>query len=341
MLELIRKLVSLHGVAGYEEEVRNFIIGQLPKGIPFETDNLGNLIVSLGSGPEAIILAAHMDELGMVISDIREDGFLTIHSLGGLDPRILPSRVVRIKTNNGEIRGIIIINPPHLMNNPQEEMNSVIPFDQMFIDIGAESAEEVAELGIEILCPVTFDKTFEILNNKYISARGLDDRCGCAILLELINDLAHNQWSKTILFAFTVQEERGLRGAQLIGKHYQSPYAFAIDSASSSLVPNGHRAKGPAILGKGPALRAVDTKYIADHRFVKEIKEIADQFKIPSQIIISGGSTDAAAISLSGPKSLPISFPIRYTHSTVETVNISDLQNTKILVKTLINHYVN
>ncbi|MHC4608124.1 MAG: M42 family metallopeptidase [Planctomycetota bacterium] len=339
MLELLRELIGVHGITGYETDVRKCIEKKLPKGVKKTVDNLGNLVATVGSGPGGIIFAAHMDELGMVVADVRDDGFVRIKSLGGIDPRVMPGRVLRIKTKKGEVRGVVGVKPPHLMTPDRKEMKEVVPFEKMFLDIGAGSAKEAAKMGVEILDPVTFDKTFEVLNRKLVSARGLDDRAGCAILLEALKALGKRKPKKPVHFAFTVQEERGLRGAQLVGAKFEADYAFAIDTASSGLVPDGDRAMGQAVLGGGPAVRAIDNRQICDPAFVREIAGIAKRNRIPVQVVLTGGATDAAAFELQGPKSLPISFPGRYTHSPVETVHIDDLKNIVKLVVAIVRKY--
>jgi endoglucanase len=338
MIELLRELVNVHGVTGYEAGIREVIEAKLPAGIEKTVDNLGNLIATIGSGQGGIIFAAHMDELGMVVADIRDDGFIKLKSLGGIDPRVMAGRVLRVKTAKGEIKGVVGVKPPHLMAD-RNEMKNVTPFEKMYLDIGADSAQEARTLGVEVLDPVTFDKTFEVLNDKYISARGLDDRAGCAIQIEALNALEGKKLKKKVHFAFTVQEERGLRGAQLVGHKFEAEYCFAIDTASSGREPSSDRSMGPAVVGGGPALRAIDNKHISDPAFVKEVKGIAEKNGIPVQVIFTGGGTDVAAIEVQGPKSLPIAFPARYTHSPVELASLEDFENTVKLVTAIIEHY--
>ncbi|MCX7703052.1 MAG: M20/M25/M40 family metallo-hydrolase [Planctomycetota bacterium] len=347
MLELLRILVDEHGVSGYEHDIREKIISLLPPKTPYLVDNLGNLLVTVGSRKrnreekrKNLLFLAHMDELGFVVSEIRNDGFLKIKSLGGIDSRIMPSRILKIKTDKGIVKGIVGIKPPHLMGDDRaKEMREVIPIEDLYIDIGASSAEEVESFGVSILSPVTFDKSFEVLNGKYIVSRALDDRAGCAVMLKAIEILSKEKLKGTVCFAFTVQEERGLRGAELVGKTVSADYAFAIDTASCGDIPQVRRDYAPAVLGKGPALRALDNRHISDEQFVREICEIAKKNHIPTQLIFTGGSTDAAAVETSGPKSLPICFPVRYTHSTVEMVSIEDIENTLNLVLAISRHY--
>jgi len=338
MLELLKELVNVHGVTGYETGVREAIKTKLPAGVEKTVDNLGNLIATIGSGPGGIIFAAHMDELGLVVADIRDDGFIKLKTLGGIDPRVMAGRVLRIKTSKGEIKGVVGVKPPHLMVD-RGEMKDVVPFEKMYLDIGADSSEEVKALGVEILDPVTFDKTFEVLNGKYISARGLDDRAGCAIQIKALEALEGKKLKKKVHFAFTVQEERGLRGAQLVGHKFEAEYCFAIDTASSGREPSSDRSMGPAIVGGGPALRMIDNRHISDPAFVREVKEIAEKKGIPVQVIFTGGGTDAAAIEVQGPKSLPIAFPARYTHSPVELACLDDFENTVKYIMAIVEHY--
>jgi putative aminopeptidase FrvX len=339
MLELLRELVMVHGVTGYEAPIREAIEAKLPDGVEKTVDNLGNLIATIGSGPGGIIFAAHMDELGMVVADIRDDGFLKVKSLGGIDPRVMAGRVLRILTSKGEVKGVIGVKPPHLMYGDRSEMKEVVPFEKMYLDIGADSAEEARGMGVDILDPVTFDKTFEVLNGKYISARGLDDRAGCAIQILALRELDGQKLAKKVHFAFTVQEERGLRGAQLVGHSFEAQYAFAIDTASSGCEPSTDRSMGPAIVGGGPTLRAIDNRHISDPAFVREIKALAESKGIPVQVAFTGGGTDAAAIEVQGPKALPIAFPARYTHSPVELASLEDFENAVKLVVAIVEEY--
>ncbi|RPI77111.1 MAG: M42 family peptidase [Desulfobacteraceae bacterium] len=339
MIELIKELIEVHAISGYETPLRHAIETKLPQGIKKQTDAMGNLVVEIGSGPDELLFVAHMDELGLIVADIREDGFIRVRSLGGIDPRVMPGRMLRILTKQGEVKGVVGLKPPHLMAEDRKEMKKVMSFEELYLDVGADSAAEAAALGIEVLDPITFAKTFEILNHKYVSARGLDDRAGCAILLKALEKVQNLKLKKKVLFAFSVQEERGLRGAQLIGSKYQPRFAFAIDTASSGLTPDSNRSLGPAVLGKGPALRAMDNRYLADPAFVKEIKSLAESKNIPVQVIFTGGSTDVAALDVQGPKTLPIAFPVRYTHSTAEMVSLKDLEYTLNLILAVIDRY--
>ena len=339
MIELLKELILEHGVSGYEAGIRHLIESKLPPETIRRIDNLGNLVVEIGSGEDEILFTAHMDELGLIVSEVRPDGFLRVRSLGGIDPRVMPGRMVRIKTKKGEVNGVIGVISPHIMSEDRQEMKQVVQFDDMFVDVGADSAKDARSLGIEILDPVTFQKTFEILNSKYVSARGLDDRAGCAVLLQVIQKCYSRKMRGKLFFAFTVQEERGLRGAQLVGSYLKVKRAFIVDTASSALIPGSSPDRGPAALGAGPAIRCQDARYIADPEFAKEVRQIAARRKIPTQMVFAGGSTDAAAIEVQGPKSLPIAIPIRYTHSPVEVANLRDLENTAKLLVAIIEHY--
>lgn len=336
MIKLIEKLVAVHGITGFEHNVAECIQSQLPSSVQCHLDNIGNLIVTLGSGNKTLLFAAHMDELGFIVTDITEQGMIRFKSLGGIDPRVMPGTILRIRTETGEIRGIIGVKPPHLMTDHHNEMNNVISFNDMVIDIGAGSYDEVKAMGVEILQPITFEKHFLILNDKYISCRGLDDRIGCAVMMQLIEKFSKQQLKTKIIFAFTVQEERGLRGASLVAAQHKADYAFALDT-STARVTDEHKHLSNAILGCGPAIRALDNRHISDINFVKKIKSLAEKKSIPVQTIFTGGTTDVAAIEVFGPKSVPLCFPVRYTHSPVEMVSIQDIEQMILLCETIIH----
>ncbi|MFH1421786.1 MAG: M20/M25/M40 family metallo-hydrolase [Planctomycetota bacterium] len=345
MLELLKELIFEHGITGYESGIRKLIESKLPRQFPKHIDNMGNMIVEAGAGEPEVIFAAHMDELGMIVSEIREDGFLHIRNLMDIDPRIMLGRVLRIKTKKGEVKGVVGLKPIHLMSEDRyerhREMSQIVLAENMFVDIGADSAEEAHSLGVEILDPVTFEKNFEVLNSKYVTSRGLDNRAGCTVLLEAINTVSKLKKMKgKAFFAFTVQEERTMRGANLVALNYKDvKRAFIIDTSSSGLIPSGARSKGPGKLGNGPAFRCVDETFIADQEFVKEIRQIAEKKKIPSQLIFTGGRTDAEPFDMHGPKTLPITIPVRYTHSPAEVVSLKDIENTSKLIYAIVEHY--
>ncbi|MGC8663153.1 MAG: M42 family metallopeptidase [Thermoplasmata archaeon] len=323
--ELVKDLLFTFGVSGYEDGIRNKILEYLKKfGNPV-VDKVGNVYLTIGSGKEHIALMAHMDEIGAVISYIEPSGFLKIKRLGGVDARMLYGQVMEILTQDGKIyNGVIGLKPPHISR--EDEMNKFVPVDDLYLDVGANSLEEIKSMGINILDPVRWVKQFNELKDRYIVSRGLDDRAGCAILIMLLENLSKVKLNKKVTFIFTVQEETGLRGAKaIIEKDIDELYA--VDSVTAADQPKVEYYLSPASLGKGPVLRFIDAKGINSLKLRKKVMDIANKNGIPFQELATGGSTDAAGTFELGIPSLAICFPIRYTHTTVEMVDLNDIQN--------------
>jgi putative aminopeptidase FrvX len=336
---LLQELLDVPGIPGYEYRVKEFIASRLPGEIETTADSLGNLVATIGEGDRAMLFVAHMDELGFVVSEVREDGFLKIKSLGGIDPRTVFGRSIRIVTETGTIFGAAAVVPPHLMTNREKEMGTVPPITDLLIDIGAQSKAEAHSLGVKLLDFAVIEKTFHVLNGKYLCARALDDRLGCFILLEALDRLKSEQLNWKVHFGFSVQEEVGLRGAELLGNRLELDMAFAVDSASSADFPETRQDLSPARTGKGPAFRVLDNRAIIPPAFTKELVGIAEKAGIPHQVIFTGGGTDIGAIQSKGARVMPLAFPVRYTHSAVEMVHIDDVESIIELICAIVEHY--
>ena len=329
---LLRELIETPGISGYEDRVRALIAGHLtdPK-----TDAMGNLVATIGGDGPALLFVAHMDEIGFVVSEVRKDGFLKLKPLGGIDPRTVFGRSLRIITRGGEITGVAGVVPPHLMRDRAKEMAEIPPVIDLVVDIGAGSREEALGLGVEILDFAVMHKQIHTLNEKYVCARGLDDRVGCYILLKAMERLG--DVAARVHFAFSTQEEVGLRGAGLLARTYPVEKAFAVDSVSAADFPGVRDDLGPAKLGAGPCLRVLDNAAIVSREFTKEIQAIAADAGIGLQVVFSGGGTDARAFQSEGPQIMPLTIPMRYTHSAVEMVHLDDVEQTIKLVCAIVD----
>jgi len=330
-LNLIKDLVFVEGVSGFESKIRERIKKEIEKLKldDLKIDNLGNLIaVKKGKSNNFILLAAHMDELGLVVSSIDDNGLIGFKKIGGIDDRILLSRVFRILGSKGVIIGVTGLCPPHLTVDDKSS-ESVIPWHNIKIDIGAKSKNEVLEMGIEIGTPIVFQKEFYI-NEDNIIARGLDDRVGVYILIKILEHFKELKPYNNIIVAFTVEEEIGLRGASVLANNFNPDFVIAVDSMSSTDIYNAPSVyKNSISLGSGPVIRKVDARMIVDEDVFEFVKNLAINSKIPFQIGVSSGSTDASIIEITnkGYKSVPLCVPIRYTHSTVEICSIKDIEN--------------
>jgi putative aminopeptidase FrvX len=336
---LLKELLIVPGAPGYESAVRALIGSKLPKGVAGHVHAMGNLVATIGEGEPRTMFVAHMDEIGFVVSDVREDGFLRVKALGGIDPRTLVGRLLRIVTGKGQLLGAVALRPPHLMRDRSDEMKSVPDVGDLYVDIGAKSRAEAAEMGVAILDFAVYEKEPKDLNGKLLCCRALDDRAGCWVLLKALAELQKSPPKGAVQFAFSVQEEVGLRGAALLARKHQLDWAFAVDSCSTADFPGLTPDLAPARIGEGACLRVLDNATIIPPELWKEVAEVAKGAGIRLQVVFSGGGTDAKPFQAEGPRVVSLAFPLRYTHSAVELAHAGDLAETVKLVVALARHY--
>ncbi|MEW5801408.1 MAG: M42 family metallopeptidase [bacterium] len=343
--KLLEELIMVPGVIGYEDPVRKRI-KELIEGCVdrVEVDALGNLTgLREGDGKRHIAFFAHMDELGLVVTNITSDGFIRFKKMGGLDDRVLPSRHVKLFTAQGaEIPGVVAWIPPHMALDGQKSLDKVAAWHELVIDLGARNAEEVTAMGVRIGDPIVFSKQISRLANNLMASRGIDNRAGCAALVALIQSTKEVASEHRISFIFTTQEEYGLHGASTAGYRARPDGAFIIDTASAPDFPGVPEIfKGQFQLGKGPLLRLVDGRMIAHQGLRSFVEGLAQEQNIPFQLGVVGGTTDAAAVQLAGGgiPTLPVCIPCRYTHAMVETVSLDDLKATVDLLRGIIERY--
>lgn len=317
LVEELREITRIPGISGYEERIREKIAEWVEPYADYTVDTIGNLVVELGEGELKGVFMAHMDEIGLLITGVRPDGRLTFRKIGGIDDRLLYGRHLDVITENGKLDGVIGALPVHL--NLERKFDTV-PWSRLVIDIGAESREEAEALGVKVLDYAVFKKHFAVLNNRYISTRSLDDRFGVVALVEAIKDLVDHDLEGKWIFAFTVQEEIGLKGAKFLAEHYTPKYAFAIDSFACC-----GDITGDVRLGGGAVIRAVDNSAIYTRKLARKVAEIASRNEIPLQIGVTGGGTDASVFQHKS-EVMALSVPIRYLHSEVETLHLADLE---------------
>ncbi|NJE31047.1 M42 family peptidase [Thermococcus sp. 18S1] len=317
LVEELREITGIPGISGYEERIREKIAEWLEPYADYTVDTIGNLVVELGEGELKGIFMAHMDEIGLLITGVRPDGKLTFRKIGGIDDRLLYGRHLDVITENGKLDGVIGALPVHL--NLERKFDTV-PWSKLVIDIGAESREEAEALGVKVLDYAVFKKHFAVLNNRYVSTRSLDDRFGVVALVEAIKDLVDHDLDGKWIFAFTVQEEIGLKGAKFLAEHYTPKYAFAIDSFACC-----GDITGDVRLGGGAVIRAVDNSAIYTRKLARKVAGIASRNEIPLQVGVTGGGTDASVFQHKS-EVLALSVPIRYLHSEVETLHLADLE---------------
>jgi len=337
-LEILEQLSNAYGPPGYEDEVRTLVVRFLSEiSDEVKVDKMGN-VIAIKKGKEEypkILLAAHMDEVGFIVTHIDDDGFLRFTPLGGLLPHVLSGQQVTIISDNKKVPGYIGIKPPHLMS--EEERKKPIEIDNMFIDVGAQSAEEAHKMGIHIGSVGTFSTKFKKLTSKKVLGKAFDDRAGLTAIIQTFYNLKDSDYN--IVAVATVQEEVGLRGAKVAAWQTNVDYAIVLEGTTAADTPESNTHKRSTVQCKGPAITVADKSIIVPAYIVRTLTEIAEKYNIPYQFkqTISGG-TDAGAIHLTkeGIPAGVISIPCRYIHSAASILCIDDLKNTIKLVEAFI-----
>lgn len=319
---LIKELTELNGVSGDETAVRNFIKEKIePYADEITVDSMGNLIaLKRGSSAKRVMLSAHMDEVGFILSGITDKGFLEFKTVGGIDTRVIISKKVTVGKN--KIPGVIGMKAIHLQKRSERE--SVPEIKDIFIDIGAKdkkTAEEKVNLGDYI----AFDTGFEQLGKYTFKAKAIDDRAGCAILAELIK----NPVKYDTYFCFTTQEEVGLRGARVAAHRINPDIALVIEATTCSDAHGFDEHESVTSLGGGAAVTFMDRTTIVNRDFYKWLYETAERngIKVQYKRSTSGGN-DAGRIHLEreGIKTASISVPCRYLHSPCSIASLADIE---------------
>ena len=333
MLKILEQLCTPDGVSGYEDGVRAAIAGMCrPYADEMHVDVMGNLIVRKNGkrhdGP-CLLLTAHMDEVGFLVAHIEEDGSLRLEACGGFDPRVIPARTVRI--GDSGITGIIGSKPHHLLS--KEEQERVVQIDEMYVDIGASSAEEAREM-VDIGDPVVLESDFQYFGpgNRFIKAKALDDRLGCAIMVHLLRE----ELPLDVMFAFTVQEEIGLRGGAAVGFNLHPDIALILEGSSCADLPSTDDCRRQVRVGQGPVISCMDALTVYDRRLFEGCRKLAQDAHLPWQMRVSlGSSSDAGMIKTQrgGVRVAEIAVPVRGVHTASSSVYVKDIEDTTALVR--------
>lgn len=315
LFELIQTLVSAHGPSGNEGGVREAIRKlAAPYGGEASTDTMGNLIIHKpGPGPK-VMLCAHMDSIGFIVTHVEKEGFLRVGKLGGVAPQEILYTPVRFQ--NG-VRGVVV--------KEEKASLSKLKLDECYLDIGARDEAQAREM-VQIGDTAVYDTPTFSSGGKVISPY-LDNRVSCAILLQVLEKLPEN-CPNDLYFVFSTQEEVGLRGSKTAAYAIEPDYALAVDVTDVDDTPGTDRC-GTVQLGKGAAIKLMDHSVICHSEIVKELDLTALERGIAVQRdILRAGGTDAGAIHVSrtGVKTGGVSVPCRYIHTPVEMVDLSDVQ---------------
>jgi len=325
----LEKLSNACGVTGRETQVRELLAQLLkPYADEIQVDRMENVIAIKKGKPKKpkIMLAAHMDEVGLMVKTITKDGFIQFAKMGGIDDRVLLAQKVMVLGKNAIFPGIVGSKPPHIQK--EEERKKIISADDLFIDVGAASREDVVNMGIAVGDPVGFDTKYVNLGKDAVAGKAFDNRAGCLTMIEAMRLLEKTEC--TVYAVGTVQEEVGLRGAAAAAFGVDPDLAIALDVTIAGDVPGVREYDTTVKMGKGPTFTISDSGLITHPKILRWLTDTAQEEKIPYQIE-SGllGSTDAARISITR-QGIPcgnISIPTRYIHAPVGMLNLSDIEN--------------
>ncbi|PJF22096.1 MAG: peptidase M42 [Phototrophicales bacterium] len=338
---ILKELSEAIGVSGKEDAVRKIILAAIQDHVTdIRIDPMGN-ITALKQGTDKnrprVMIAAHMDEIGFMVTGYDNGGLIRFAAVGGVDDRILPG--LRVKIGDDQIPGVILWTPIHLNRD-----SKVVKISNLRIDIGANS-KDAAKAKVNIGDRIAFDSEFVELSETTVRGKAFDDRVGCSLLVDV---LQAEPYPVDILVAFTVQEEVGLRGAQVAAQTLNPDVAFALEGTTAHDIPNpaadpddDDEHNPTCRMGSGPALTVMDRSMITHPRLLRFLRETAEQNNIPYQLKTQlGGGTDAGQMHLAGAgrPAAVISMPCRYIHSPAAILSKVDYQNTLKLIQAALHH---
>lgn len=339
--ETLEKLVNADGIPGHEQEVFQIMKDELIDYVDeIKKDNLGSFVsVKNGKTNRSILLASHMDEVGFIVKEIDNDGFIYLKNAGGWVSQVIIAQKMKITTKNGnKIIGVTGSKSPHIMS--AEERKNSFDLETVFLDLGVSSKKEVEDLGVKIGDMITPFSNFEILNNqKYLLGKAFDNRIGCQVVIDVMKEIKEIDLDFTVYGVGNVQEEVGLRGAGPTANLVKPDLAIAIDTGIAGDIPQSNLEKADSKIGYGPQVTVIDGGTISHLGLRMKIDQVAQKNNIPYQpAFLTGGATDAGKIHISnsGVPSISISVATRYLHSHTSIIHADDYHNlVKLIVEFL------
>ncbi len=343
--ELLKKLCDANAPSGFEDETAAIIKAELCNcGVEFKCDRMGNIIVPMHFGnPNAsdrvrIMVSAHMDEVGFMLTEIKKDGYIGFGNIGGISASVMAGRRVRVLSREGVLSGVIASKAIHHKDKKEEE--KLPKKEKLYIDIGAVSAEE-AETYVRVGDCAVFDSETYELGEGLLKARALDDRMGCAAMTEIIRSLKEQSTENNadVYFAFTVREEIGLSGASVAAFEIKPDIAIVLEATAVADIEGVKDSNKVASLGGGVCISVMDRSTIYDKELISTALKIAERNGISAQLkkYVSGGN-DAGSIhrSREGVRTLALSVPTRYLHSASCVASLADMESQKMLCEALV-----
>lgn len=323
---LLNKICTIPGAPGFEKRIREFVIEEIKDLVDdMEIDNMGNVYaIKRGTGDKKVMVGAHMDEIGFIVTHIDDNGFIRFHTLGGFDPKTLTAQRV-IVHGKEDIIGVMASKPIHVMS--PEERNKVAKLTDYFIDTGmpGDKVKELIQVGDSITREREFIEMGDCVNGK-----SLDNRLAVFILIETLRNLKGKKIPYDLYGVFTVQEEVGIRGANVSALRINPDFGFGLDTTIAFDLPGASEHEKITKLGEGTAIKLMDASTICDYRMVNYMKQTADKHKIKWQPeILTAGGTDTAGIQRmteGGSIAGAISIPTRHLHQVIEMAHKEDIQ---------------
>ena len=332
-LTLLNEICTIPGAPGFEGRIRTRILQEVKPFVDeIEIDNMGNVYaIKRGKASKKVMIGAHMDEIGFIVTHIDDKGFIRFHTLGGFDPKTLTAQRVIIHGKK-DIIGVMASKPIHVMT--ADERTKIAKLSDYFIDTGL-SAEEVKEI-VSVGDAVTRERSFIEMGNC-VNGKSLDNRLAVYILIELLRELKDVEVPYDIYGVFTVQEEVGIRGANVSAMRIKPDFGFGLDTTIAFDLPGAAAHETITKLGEGTAIKIMDASTICDFRMIDFMKKTADKHKITWQPeILTAGGTDTAGIQRmteGGSIAGAVSIPTRHLHQVIEMAHKDDIRGSIDLLK--------
>jgi putative aminopeptidase len=323
---ILSALVESYGVSGMERPVREAVQRFLPAWARAQTDTAGNLWLTAGRGEPTVVFVAHLDEVGFTVHTIRDDGLLEVEPAGGFFPWLWQGRPALVHTDSGHVAGVFV---PHDSSATDSAHAS-----RVLVDLGSGARESTEALGIRPGHTVTSPKSYARLAGTRATGRSFDDRVGSTALLLALRRLDPKRLHHTVVFLWSVREEIGLEGAEAAAHALglRAARVHAIDTFVSSDAPLENSRFALAPLGRGPVARAVDNSAITPPAVLDTLVALARAHRIPLQVGTTNGGNDGSAFTPYGVPDVAIGWPLRYSHSPVEAIDLLDVVNLSRLV---------
>lgn len=327
-LKLLKKLCNASGPSGYEGEVRKIIIDEIKEYVDeVKVDNIGNIIAHKKGNGHKVLVAAHMDEVGFIVTGFNKDGTIRFRPLGGINSKVAPCKVVYI--GDKRITGVIGLKAIHLQSKEEREQN--LTYNDYCIDIGS-NCEKLTRESVKLGEYVVFSTEFSEFGDGLVKGKAFDDRMGCAVLIEVLKE----KYECDFYAAFNIQEEVGERGAFISAYDIQPEIGIVLEGTICADMPNVPKHLMATTINGGPAISMMDSTSIFDKELTDSIIKVAEEDGIPYQRRrATAGSNDAGAMVTTGKgsKVVTVSVPCRYIHSSISVASINDYLNTIELMK--------